>query len=54
MTPSCSSSRYPVAYFPIADIADGVLKPADHRTDHPDLGETAWFDIVGRARRGAW
>jgi uncharacterized protein (DUF427 family) len=49
--------RYPVAYFPIADFADGALRPTDHRTTHGDLGETAWFEVVGDARnaaRGAW
>ena len=50
--------RYPVAYFPLGDIAGGVLQASDHRTKHPDLGETQWFDVVGGdghiARRGAW
>jgi uncharacterized protein (DUF427 family) len=51
-------ARYPVAYFPLGDVADGVLQPSDHRTTHPDLGETAWFDAVGGdgqvTRRAAW
>jgi uncharacterized protein (DUF427 family) len=49
--------RYPVAYFPIDDFADEVLRPVEHRSAHPDLGETAWFEVVsgeGRAPRGAW
>jgi uncharacterized protein (DUF427 family) len=46
--------RYPVAYFPEADFAAGVLEPLDHRTRHPDLGETAWFAIAGDTRRAAW
>jgi uncharacterized protein (DUF427 family) len=49
--------RYPVAYFPIADFAEGALRPIDHRSHHPELGETAWFEVVGdarRAARGAW
>jgi uncharacterized protein (DUF427 family) len=49
--------RYPVAYFPIADFADGALRPTDHRSTHADLGETAWFEVVGDTRsaaRGAW
>jgi len=50
--------RYPVAYFPLDDIADGALQATDHRTTHLDLGETKWFDVVGGdghvARRGAW
>lgn len=49
--------RYPVAYFPVANFADGALRPIDHRSAHPDLGETAWFEVVGDTRnaaRGAW
>jgi uncharacterized protein (DUF427 family) len=49
--------RYPVAYFPTADFADGALRPIDHRSTHPELGETAWFEVVGDTRdaaRGAW
>jgi uncharacterized protein (DUF427 family) len=49
--------RYPVAYFPIADFAEGVLRPVGHRSNHSDLGETAWFEVVGgerHAARGAW
>src|SRR5262245_37274464 len=40
-------ARYPVAYFPIGDIDQGVLQPAQHESVHPDLGTTAWFDVVG-------
>jgi len=35
----------------------GALRPTDHRTQHADLGETAWFEVVGGTRsaeRGAW
>jgi uncharacterized protein (DUF427 family) len=49
--------RYPVAYFPIADFTDGVLKPTDHHSIHPDLGDTVWFEVAGDTRtaaRGAW
>jgi uncharacterized protein (DUF427 family) len=49
--------RYPVAYFPIADFAQGALKATDHRTTHPDLGDTAWLEVVGgtgHAARAAW
>jgi uncharacterized protein (DUF427 family) len=49
--------RYPVAYFPLADFADGALRPTEHRSEHRDLGETAWFEVLGGARaatRGAW
>jgi uncharacterized protein (DUF427 family) len=49
--------RYPVAYFPIADFAEGALRPIHHRSAHPHLGETAWFEVVvgdRHAPRGAW
>jgi uncharacterized protein (DUF427 family) len=49
--------RYPVAYFPLADFADGALRPSAHRSEHRDLGETVWFEVIGgsrRAARGAW
>ena len=49
--------RYPVAYFPREDFAEGALRPIEHRSQHPDLGETAWFEVVGDTRqapRGAW
>jgi uncharacterized protein (DUF427 family) len=49
--------RYPVAYFPITDFAKGALRPIDHRSTHPELGETAWYEVVGDTRhaaRGAW
>jgi uncharacterized protein (DUF427 family) len=51
-------ARYPVAYFPVGDIADGALLPAEHETTHPDLGRTKWFDVAGGdgevTPRGAW
>jgi uncharacterized protein (DUF427 family) len=49
--------RYPVAYFPLADFAEGALRQTDHRSEHRDLGETVWFEIIGDTRhaaRGAW
>jgi uncharacterized protein (DUF427 family) len=49
--------RYPVAYFPLSDFAEGALVATDRRTRHADLGETAWFAVVGdtrRADRAAW
>jgi uncharacterized protein (DUF427 family) len=49
--------RYPVAYFPKVDIAAGVLQPIDRRTDHRDLGRTAWYALEVAdhlAPRGAW
>jgi uncharacterized protein (DUF427 family) len=49
--------RYPVAYFPIGDFAEAALTPIEHRSEHSELGETAWFQVVGgerHAARGAW
>ncbi|GIF71423.1 DUF427 domain-containing protein [Asanoa siamensis] len=50
--------RYPVAYFPAAAVAGGVLEQTDVVTRHPDLGPTAWYTVHGGAgraeRRGAW
>ena len=49
--------RYPVAYFPRKDFAEGALQPIEHRSRHPELGETVWFEVVGDARgadRAAW
>ena len=37
--------RYPVAYFPLAAVADGVLQPAGHTTQHAELGPTAWYTV---------
>ena len=50
-------ARYPVAYFPKSSIREGALVLTDRRTDHPDLGETIWFEVRGGDRtapRGAW
>ena len=49
--------RYPVAYFPREDIADGVLADSERTTEHPELGATAWYAVrLGEheAPRGAW
>ncbi|MEV5834862.1 DUF427 domain-containing protein [Nocardia sp. NPDC052112] len=49
--------RYPVAFFPLADVRAGVLVPETRTTTHRDLGATAWFDVHGgdtQARRAAW
>lgn len=49
--------RYPVAYFPKADIAEGVLRSAERTTEHQDLGPTAWYAVrhgEHEAPRGAW
>ena len=49
--------RYPVAYFPLADIAGGVLDGGEHTTRHRDLGPTSWYTVrAGPASkaRAAW
>jgi uncharacterized protein (DUF427 family) len=49
--------RYPVAYFPLADITDGALEPAGHTTRHPDLGGTSWYTVHAGEHakpRAAW
>ena len=49
--------HYPVAYFPRADIADGVLEDTDRTTSHRELGTTAWFTVRAGERstpRAAW
>jgi uncharacterized protein (DUF427 family) len=49
--------RYPVAYFPLADIGADVLKPLETVTRHQDLGETAWFTVAAGESdkaRAAW
>ncbi len=44
--------RYPVAYFPAGDIADGVLEPGGHTTRHQDLGTTSWYTARLRPEPG--
>ena len=49
--------RYPVAYFPLAAVADGALEPAGHTTRHADLGPTAWYTVQAGEHskpRAAW
>ena len=49
--------RYPVAYFPKGDIADGVLQATGRTTAHPELGHTSWYQVRRGdhdAPRGAW
>jgi uncharacterized protein (DUF427 family) len=38
--------RYPVAYFPLADIRPGVLVSETRKTQHQDLGATSWFSVT--------
>lgn len=49
--------HYPVAYFPVGDVREGVLEPTRRVTQHRDFGETAWFTVAAgdeRAERAAW
>jgi uncharacterized protein (DUF427 family) len=49
--------RYPVAYFPKADISPDSLQRTEHTTRHPDLGLTSWYAVRSgekSAQRGAW
>jgi uncharacterized protein (DUF427 family) len=49
--------RYPVAFFPFADVRPGVLVSENRTTQDQNFGETEWFTVtVGdrRANRGAW
>ncbi|TDP98016.1 DUF427 domain-containing protein [Labedaea rhizosphaerae] len=49
--------RYPVAFFPVADLAEGVLAAETRTTDHRDLGATAWFTVragQAQAKHAAW
>ena len=49
--------RYPVAYFPEADVAPGALQRTEHTTRHRDLGLTAWYTVQAggkSAPQGAW
>jgi uncharacterized protein (DUF427 family) len=49
--------RYPVAYFPMADVEEGVLVASDRVTEHAELGATSWYAVTlgdREAARGAW
>ncbi|MEA2263786.1 MAG: hypothetical protein QOJ51_6611 [Acidobacteriaceae bacterium] len=49
--------RYPVAYFPEADITPGALQLTEHTTRHRDLGLTYWYTIRAGEHsvpRAAW
>src|SRR5215813_5321183 len=37
--------RYPMAYFPEADIAPDTLRRTGHTTRHPELGLTSWYSV---------
>lgn len=45
------TGRYPVAYFPPADLNAALLRPSSKRTEHPHLGETVWWSLeIGSQR----
>src|ERR1700760_1463907 len=49
--------HYPVAYFPLADVAAGFLEASGHPTEHRDLGPTVWYTARagGQSKpRAAW
>jgi uncharacterized protein (DUF427 family) len=49
--------RYPVAYFRLEHVSDGVLIDEGRRTDHRDLGATQWFTVATTdysTPRAAW
>jgi uncharacterized protein (DUF427 family) len=50
--------RYPVAYFPLGDVAPDALQAGDYTTRHRDLGPTSWYTVRAGARdgkpRAAW
>src|SRR5262245_60487172 len=49
--------RYPVAYFPEADIAPESLQRIEHTTRHQDLGLTSWYAVRAgekSAPQAAW
>jgi len=49
--------RYPVAYFPKADVAIEALEASERVSEHRDLGATKWYRVRAGERvadRGAW
>src|SRR5215470_3275678 len=49
--------RYPVAYFPEADVSRDTLQRTEHTTRHPELGPTCWYTVRAGERsapKGAW
>ena len=50
-------ARYPVAYFPRADVLAGVLVAENRITQHGELGDMAWYSVKvdGReVQHAAW
>ena len=51
------TGRYPVAYFPPADLDAALLRPSSKRTQHSQLGHIGWWSLeIGGQRFGdvAW
>ena len=49
--------RYPVAYFPLADVREDVLVAENRTTTHRELGATDWYTVQAagkQAPRAAW
>ena len=49
--------RYPVAFFPLTAVAEGVLGETGLTTQHAELGDTTWFSVSAggaKADRAAW
>ena len=49
--------RYPVAFFPLNHVREGVLVPETRTTRHRELGPTAWFSVRAggqEAQHAAW
>jgi uncharacterized protein (DUF427 family) len=49
--------HYPVAYFPLGDVAPDVLSPVTHTTHHRDFGATSWYTVQSGQQskdRAAW
>lgn len=49
--------HYPMAYFPIEDVASNVLQRTETTSRHRDLGLTSWYTVQSVERsvqRGAW
>jgi uncharacterized protein (DUF427 family) len=49
--------RYPVAFFPLAAVAEGTLAETGLVTHHAELGDTTWFSVSAggaTANRAAW
>src|SRR5262249_60010490 len=43
--------RYPVAFFPSANVRQSMLVGENRTTQHPDFGNTEWFTVTVGDRR---